>query len=537
MRYTYILCVSIAACLSRAVVGSAVVSADLGDQPVKLLPDDGVAEGLGQPATANDAARIVPYVLVGDPIPNPRVVGSVTRSQRVRIDHAALANLQPGRRTTLDLFDDVSVQGVVLQRQEQSASRFTIYGRIDSLVDGEFLFAINRDAVAGIIRAPGTGSFHLRSGPDDLHTLDELNLKDALDCLVGQILLPRPGDINQDTTAGEDCDDGSVIDVLFVYTPEARIEAGGVAAMEVQIDLAIAFNNVLYDNSLVNPQMHVVYAWQLDVDEADVSLSRLMDPDDGYMDGVHTLRQAYGGDQVVLVRTGHGGLAAGLWNLNPKMEALAFCTVGYLSMPLGVVAHELGHNMGCCHALGDGGGCPPEGGLLFPYSNGHRFVGDSGELWRTVMAYFPGTLITRFSNPEVLFDGQPTGIAEGERGAADNAKTINLAAFTVSNWRCNDGICEGLNLPSDAADCNGNEVPDACDIAIGLSNDQNNNGIPDECECRWDLDGNGSVGASDLLSLLASWGPCKGCPADFDGNGIVGASDLLALLANWGPCP
>ena len=28
-----------------------------------------------------------------------------------------------------------------------------------------------------------------------------------------------------------------------------------------------------------------------------------------------------------------------------------------------------------------------------------------------------------------------------------------------------------------------------------------------------------------------------GCPADFDGNGVVGVSDLLALLANWGACP
>ncbi len=55
--------------------------------------------------------------------------------------------------------------------------------------------------------------------------------------------------------------------------------------------------------------------------------------------------------------------------------------------------------------------------------------------------------------------------------------------------------------------------------------------------CPWDLDGSDSVGASDLLSLLVSWGPCKGCPADFDGNGTVGASDLLALLVNWGPCP
>ena len=55
--------------------------------------------------------------------------------------------------------------------------------------------------------------------------------------------------------------------------------------------------------------------------------------------------------------------------------------------------------------------------------------------------------------------------------------------------------------------------------------------------CPWDLDDNSTVGVSDLLSLLGSWGPCKDCPADFDGNGSVGVSDLLALLANWGPCP
>ena len=55
--------------------------------------------------------------------------------------------------------------------------------------------------------------------------------------------------------------------------------------------------------------------------------------------------------------------------------------------------------------------------------------------------------------------------------------------------------------------------------------------------CPWDLNDDGSVGAADLLSLLVSWGPCKGCPADFDDNGMVGASDLLALLVNWGPCP
>ena len=61
-----------------------------------------------------------------------------------------------------------------------------------------------------------------------------------------------------------------------------------------------------------------------------------------------------------------------------------------------------------------------------------------------------------------------------------------------------------------------------------------------ECLCPADLDGDGSVGVPDLLSLLGSWGPCppKGdCPADFDTSGDVGVKDLLLLLGAWGPCP
>ena len=52
-----------------------------------------------------------------------------------------------------------------------------------------------------------------------------------------------------------------------------------------------------------------------------------------------------------------------------------------------------------------------------------------------------------------------------------------------------------------------------------------------------DLDGDGSVGTSDLLILLAAWGPCDdcgNCPADLDGDCSVGTSDLLILLSNWG---
>ena len=72
---------------------------------------------------------------------------------------------------------------------------------------------------------------------------------------------------------------------------------------------------------------------------------------------------------------------------------------------------------------------------------------------------------------------------------------------------------------------------DSGDLAMKIE------GTPVEPACPWDVDDNGSIGVSDLLSLLASWGPCKECPADFDSDGNVGVSDLLALLANWGLCP
>jgi hypothetical protein len=52
-----------------------------------------------------------------------------------------------------------------------------------------------------------------------------------------------------------------------------------------------------------------------------------------------------------------------------------------------------------------------------------------------------------------------------------------------------------------------------------------------------DLDGNGVVGAPDLLILLSVWGrcePCSPCPGDLDGDGAVGITDLLLLLAGWG---
>jgi hypothetical protein len=49
-----------------------------------------------------------------------------------------------------------------------------------------------------------------------------------------------------------------------------------------------------------------------------------------------------------------------------------------------------------------------------------------------------------------------------------------------------------------------------------------------------DVDGDEEVGFTDLLAILAAWGPCPApCDADLDGSGSVGFEDLLEVLTGW----
>ena len=58
-------------------------------------------------------------------------------------------------------------------------------------------------------------------------------------------------------------------------------------------------------------------------------------------------------------------------------------------------------------------------------------------------------------------------------------------------------------------------------------------------DCDADINGDQNVDFTDLVQLLAAWGPCPGagpCDEDINGDGSVGFNDLLAILSNWGPC-
>ena len=141
-----------------------------------------------------------------------------------------------------------------------------------------------------------------------------------------------------------------------------------------------------------------------------------------------TLRTTYNADLVALISNstdncGIGYLMGGAnGNGNNGFTVTSRgCAVGNLSF-----AHELGHNMGSQHN--------PENGSSATYSFGYGHYVNG--VFRTVMSYTdPCTSgCTRrpyFSNPEVTFNGYPTGVDN----ARDNARSINLTADAIANYR------------------------------------------------------------------------------------------------------
>ncbi len=230
------------------------------------------------------------------------------------------------------------------------------------------------------------------------------------------------------------CDDGSFVDVMVLWTPRSRQNAGGVDAMIARAEAGVAATNGAYQNSGVETQARLVHAAEVEFDENGHSYQEILEAltaTDGVMDQVHAWRDQYGADLVMLL-VDHSAFCGMAW-LAPDHAEFGFSVATWYCDPL-VMAHEWGHNFGACHAPGDGGGC--ESGGVFPYSVGHRFTGMSGGLWRTVMAYAPGIRIPHFSNPEVSFDGVPTGVEGEGADGRDNARTHNETLLSVSNFRC-----------------------------------------------------------------------------------------------------
>lgn len=233
------------------------------------------------------------------------------------------------------------------------------------------------------------------------------------------------------------CDDGATQDVLIYYTTAAMIEAGSRQAMLDEIEWAVVESNATYANSGIPITMRLVAALEATgyVESEGFmgdDLDALTSTSDGALDQVHAIRNELGADFVALLRKSGGGACGIAWLLESGDTAgdYAFSVTARNCISNRTFTHEVGHNMGCCHAPDDGGGCTTGG--IFPYAVGHRFTATDGNQYRTVMAYSPGTRIPFFSSATATFAGTLTGIPD-ER---DNARTITETRTTTANFRC-----------------------------------------------------------------------------------------------------
>ena len=55
----------------------------------------------------------------------------------------------------------------------------------------------------------------------------------------------------------------------------------------------------------------------------------------------------------------------------------------------------------------------------------------------------------------------------------------------------------------------------------------------DPNNCPADINGDGTVGVTDILTVIKSWGACSGCAADINDDGTVDVSDLLDIVGDW----
>ena len=56
-------------------------------------------------------------------------------------------------------------------------------------------------------------------------------------------------------------------------------------------------------------------------------------------------------------------------------------------------------------------------------------------------------------------------------------------------------------------------------------------------QCNMDYNGDGYIGNTDVLELLADMGCIGACYTDPNDDNVVNIQDLLLMLASTGPCP
>jgi len=332
----------------------------------------------------------------------------------------------------LNLFDDVSFVGVYQGSTPTYGggyiAEFELHGEGHDHEHGHAFFSVSKDAVVATVQI-GHELYKVNYVGNGQATVSEVDSTLEPECGTDHthVIKKDATELGEGGGAGSRYTDHE-IDVMVVYTDNARFTNGGEDGINALINLAIHETNWAYSRSDVWQRLMLVHTeeinWFEDGDDFGY-LSDLRGTTDGVGDEVHALRDEYGADMVSLIYDtgGYCGVAYIMTSLAASFEADCFsvvrdsCATGYYSF-----AHELGHNMGSAHDRANAGSA------LQTYSYGWR---TSDNAYRSIMSYSPGTRIATFSNPA---KDAPNGLALGT-ATDNNAASINTSSTTISAFR------------------------------------------------------------------------------------------------------
>ena len=240
---------------------------------------------------------------------------------------------------------------------------------------------------------------------------------------------------------------GATVDVMIVYDSTAKSWVDSNGGMNAFAADAVARMNQATINSGVNLTFRLAHAdvvsYTYSGDSSlGLDLDRLTAGSSTYnMDVVHTWRNTYGADLVVmLVDTGFDWGTVGLgWLLTSAAGqpnyAYSVCAIQSVA-DSHTMTHEVGHNFGCDHAkhMLPASAAGPG---IFSYSAGWYFTGTNSTKYCTIMAYgndgYGNTYVEApyFSSPLVSYQGTLTGSAAD----GDNARTLRNTMDVVAAYR------------------------------------------------------------------------------------------------------
>jgi hypothetical protein len=357
-------------------------------------------------------------------------------------------------RFTLVLPDGEWYRCVIDSTRFDRPDRYVSKGRLEGCPFGEFLFLVDRGRVAGMI-APHP-SLRLRVLPTEQAGVSRVTQRALADVPPGG---SRPPDFRlfpprvsaprgtspagsaprgkfastvtaprEDTLSSESSH--PLIDVLIVYTPNAKTVVGGQTGVQYTANLAIELANDAYLSSLCNQRLrlaHLAPVQYYESGSASTDLDALTRPADGLMDEVITLRRDYRADLVHLfLANADLGDLGWLNNFSTFNETWSFSVSIISLVETDTFTRAVGSNMGLDHDWH-----PPPLQTPYPYSFGYAFTGNSGFNWGTLMSNRGANRIRLHSNPNVLWDGVPAGQPTTSATPAYAALSLNNTAATI----------------------------------------------------------------------------------------------------------